>query len=126
MKQQSEGSKLGQACGHSKIAIFCAKSLKNSRKQVENGSFSAVFLVEAWRYSLCEDICTCGLQASLTPLRAICELQASGTRTAIFAFFDYQTLHIVRIFRKIVLFCTLFPLFPYRTIPVVVSYVVKH
>ena len=72
-----------------------------------------------------EDICTCGLQASLTPLRAICELQASSTRTAIFAFFDYQTLHIARIFRKIVSFCTLFPLFPNSPIPVVVSYVVK-
>ena len=61
------------------------------------------FLVEVWRF----------------------ELQASSTRTAIFVFFDYQTLHIARIFRKFVSFCTLFPLFPYRTFPVVVSYVVK-
>ena len=62
-----------------------------------------VFLVEVWRF----------------------ELQASSTRTAIFAFFDYQTLHIARIFRKIVSFCTLFSLFPNTPIPVVVSYVVK-
>jgi hypothetical protein len=52
------------------------------------------------------------------------ELQASSTQTAIFAFFDYQTLHIARIFQKIVSFCTLFPLFTCRKILVVVSYVV--
>ena len=53
------------------------------------------------------------------------EPTVSSTRTVIFAFFDYQTLHIARIFQKIVSFCTLFPSFPYRTILVVVSYVVK-
>ena len=53
------------------------------------------------------------------------EPAVSSTRTKKNAFFDYQTLHIARIFRKIVSFCTLFPLFPYRTFPVVVSYVVK-
>ena len=71
------------------------------KKRVTRTLFS--FLVEVWRF----------------------ELQASSTRTAIFAFFDYQTLHIARIFRKIVSFCTLVPFIPYRTFPVVVSYVVK-
>ena len=40
-------------------------------------------------------------------------------------FFEHYCLHIVRIFRENAPFFTLFPLFPYRTIPVVVSYVVK-
>ena len=52
-------------------------------------------------------------------------LQASSTRTAIFSFFDYQTLHIARIFGKIVSFCTPVPFIPYRIFPVVVSYVVN-
>ena len=40
-------------------------------------------------------------------------------------FFEHHCLHIVRIFREITLFCTLFPLFPYSAFPVVISYVVK-
>ena len=82
---------------------FCAKSIKNSRKQVKNGSFSAVFLVEV-----------AGL-----------ELAASSTRSRKNIFSEHFYLHIARIFRKIISFCTFIPLFPYRTFPVVVSYVVK-
>jgi len=50
---------------------------------------------------------------------------ATNTRSRKNVFFEHHCLHIVRIFREITPFCTLFPLFPYRTIPVVVSYVVK-
>ena len=53
------------------------------------------------------------------------ELAASSTRSRKNVFFEHHCLHIVRIFRENAPFCTLFPLFPYRTIPVVVSYVVK-
>ena len=62
-----------------------------------------IFLVEVWRF----------------------ELQASSTRTAVFMFFEHFCLHIARIFREIVSFCTFVPFIPYRTFPVVVSYVVK-
>ena len=53
------------------------------------------------------------------------EPTVSSTRSRKNMFFEHHCLHIVRIFRKITPFCTLFPLFPYRTFPVVVSYVVK-
>ena len=53
------------------------------------------------------------------------EPTVSSSRTAIFMFFEHYCLHIIRIFRKTTPFCTFVPLFPYRTIPVVVSYVVK-
>ena len=53
------------------------------------------------------------------------ELAASSSRSRKNMFFEHHCLHIVRIFREITPFCTLFPLFPYRTIPVVVTYVVK-
>ena len=42
-----------------------------------------------------------------------------------FCVFDYQSLHIAHIFRKIASFCTFVPLFTRRKILVVVSYVVK-
>ena len=80
-------------------ALFCAKNKKKPQKhRVFKG-----FVVEVWRF----------------------EPTVSGTRSRKFIFFDYQTLHIARIFRKTVSFCTLFPLFPNSPIPVVVSYVVK-
>ena len=53
------------------------------------------------------------------------EPTVSSSRSRNNMFFEHNCLHIVRIFREITLFCTLFPLFPYRTFPVVVSYVVK-
>ena len=53
------------------------------------------------------------------------ELAASSTRSRKNMFFEHHCLHIVRIFREIASFCTLFPLFPNSPIPVVVSYVVK-
>ena len=53
------------------------------------------------------------------------EPTVSSTRIAIFMFFEHHCLHIVRIFHQNTLFCTLFPLFPYRKVAVVVSYVVK-
>ena len=53
------------------------------------------------------------------------ELAASSTRSRKNVFFEHHYLHIVRIFRENAPFCTLFPLFPYRTFPVVVRYVVK-
>ena len=53
------------------------------------------------------------------------EPTVSSTRSRKNVFFEHHCLHIVRIFREITPFCTLFPLFPYRTFPVVVSYVVK-
>ena len=53
------------------------------------------------------------------------EPTVSSTRSRKNMFFEHHCLHIVRIFREITPFCTLFPLFPYRTIPVVVTYVVK-
>ena len=52
-------------------------------------------------------------------------LRPLGPEAEKICFFEHHCLHIVRIFREITPFCTLFPLFPYRTIPVVVSYVVK-
>ena len=53
------------------------------------------------------------------------ELQASSTLCKKNEFFDYQTLHIVRIFRENPHFCTLYPMLPCGKIFVVVSYVVK-
>ena len=53
------------------------------------------------------------------------EPAASWSRSRKNMFFEHHCLHIVRIFREITPFCTLLPLIPYRTIPVVVSYVVK-
>ena len=53
------------------------------------------------------------------------EPAASWSRSRKNMFFEHHCLHIVRIFRENAPLCTLFPLFPYRTIPVVVSYVVK-
>ena len=38
---------------------------------------------------------------------------------------DFHCLHVVRIFRETASFCTLVPPAPYRTFPVVVSYVLK-
>ena len=163
---------------------FRAKSIKNSRKQVKNGSFSADFWSKRrdfrhrWIFSrlpltskldaLCAEhansILLRRVQSDLTRLRpqkkkeqttlcgfsvrryspkrwrcsrpapwkqafrssgGACELQASSTRSRKNMFFEHHCLHIVRIFREITPFCTLFPLFPYRTFPVVVSYVVK-
>ena len=53
------------------------------------------------------------------------ELAASSTRSRKNMFFEHHCLHIVRIFREIVSFCTFVPFIPYRTFLVVVSYVVK-
>ncbi len=61
------------------------------------------FLVEVWRF----------------------ELQASSTRSQLKKFFIQFCAHIARSFRKNISFCTMFPLFTCRKIPVVVSYVVK-
>ena len=58
-------------------------------------------------------------------LRAVGEPAASWSRSRKNMFFEHHCLHIVRIFRESAPFFTLFPLFPYRTFPVVVSYVVK-
>ena len=53
------------------------------------------------------------------------ELAISSSRTRKNMFFEHFCLHIVRIFREIVSFCAFVPFIPYRTFPVVVSYVVK-
>ena len=53
------------------------------------------------------------------------ELAISSTRSRKNMFFEHHCLHIVRIFREIISFCTFVPFIPYRTFPVVVSYVVK-
>ena len=81
----------------------CSSHHPHRQKTKESHKGSLFFLVEVWRF----------------------ELQASSTRSKKNAFFDYQTLHIARIFRKIVSFFTPVPLFTCRKILVVVSYVVK-
>ena len=53
------------------------------------------------------------------------EPTVSSTRSRKNVFFEHHCLHIVRIFRKIISFCTFVPFIPYRTFLVVVSYVVK-
>ena len=63
-------------------------------------------------------ILLCGEAAGLEPT-------VSSTRTRKNMFFEHHCLHIVRIFREIASFCTFVPFIPYRTFPVVVSYVVK-
>ena len=79
----------------------CSQHQAKSKRQLWRAVFC--FLVEVWRF----------------------ELQASSTRTRKNMFFEHFYLHIVRIFREIVSFCTFVPFIPYRTFPVVVSYVVK-
>ena len=45
MKQQSKGSKLGQTCGHPKIAILCKKYKKQPKTSQKRLVFGC-FLVE--------------------------------------------------------------------------------
>ena len=102
MKQQSEGSKLGQTCGRPKTPFLC-KKYKKQPKTSQKWLVFGWFLVEV-----------AGL-----------ELAASSTRSRKNMFFEHHCLHIVRIFREIISFCTFVPFIPYRTFLVVVSYVVK-
>ena len=96
----------GQTCGQTNFyGIFTAKNrkTKSAKTLIKSRDLTLFFLVEVWRF----------------------ELQASSTRTRKNMFFEHFCLHIVRIFRGIISFCTFVPFIPYRTFPVVVSYVVK-